>query len=127
MRTIVPILFVMALGGAAMMWGMSGFGGLYGNGSPGELESASGVNESASNSSVGQFSADTGPNEGGNILGLILSGLGRVVGLAGFVAFLPAELHTLGAPWWFAVPIGNIGRVIVGVGVFQFASNRVWQ
>ena len=127
MRTILPLLFVLALGTSAMMWGMSGFAGVYGSGTPGELGSADAINESASNSSVGAFSADAGPNEGGNILGLIFSGHGRVVSLAGFIAFLPAELHTLGMPWWGAFPLGNAGRIFLGIGVFQFATNRLWQ
>lgn len=124
-NTTYPVMIVMALGVAGMMWGMSGFGAMYDSGAD-DLESADALNQSAEDSSVTGFGADAGPNQGGNIIGLIFAGLDRLVDIAGLVLLLPMELHNIGFPLWFAVPIGVLCQTIVGIGIFEFASQREW-
>jgi hypothetical protein len=108
------------------MWSMSGFGAMYTADNVDDLDSGEEVSDASNNSSVSKFDADAGPNQGGNIIGLIFAGLDRLIGLAGLVLLLPAELHDLGFPWWFSLPIGLLAQTIVGIGIFEFASQREW-
>lgn len=127
MRTIVPVLIVLAIGTSGAMLGMSGFADDWGAEPPQTDAASSQVNQSAKN-----VSPNNGPVEGpvssgeSNIVGLIASGLGSLVDIAGAVIVLPVTLMNLGFPAWFAIPIGSIAEVIVGIGVFEFATNREW-
>jgi hypothetical protein len=125
MKTTYPVLIVLALGVAGTMWGMSGITAMY-DGPQDDLQSQEELNESASSSSVTGYEADAGPNQGGNIVGLIFSGISRLVSLAGLVLLLPAEMHNIGFPWWFSLPIGLLAQTLVGIGIIEFATQREW-
>jgi hypothetical protein len=132
MRTIAPILFVAALGTAALIWGLSGFGAVYGVNDPvSGLESGDALEDQANDSAVsnqGQFNGSADNTDGSdNIVGIVISGISAVVQFATLVAFLPFELQRLGFPFYFAFPLGVLTQAIVGVGVVQFASNRVFR
>lgn len=126
MRTIAPVLIVLALGVAGMMTGMSGFSAAWGAEPPQTDAAASAVNDSAG----------VGPNQGpvsgpvstgdSSIVGLIVSGLTSLVDIGGAVVLLPVTLMTLGFPAWFAVPLGLLAQAIVGIGLIEFATNREW-
>lgn len=131
MRTKFPVLVVMALGTATMMWTLSGFGMVYQQDASDPitgLESDQAVNDSASNSPAGSegFSSST-EAQGDNIVGIILTGIQTIVGFASTVAMLPAEMMDLGWPSWAAGPLGTLAVVFVGIGIAQFASNRIYQ
>lgn len=128
MRTITPVLFVLALGTAALIWGMAGAGSIYGQSDPvSGMESGDAINESKNDSAVGggNFSGEASASEGeGDIVGLIVSGISNVVGFAAMVGLLPWELQRLGFPSYFAFPIGFLAQGLVGIGIVQFATNR---
>jgi len=127
MRTLVPVLVVLCIGTSGAMLGMSGFADSWGADPPSVESASSQVNGSAEN-----VSPNEGPVEGpvssgdSSIVGLIANGLGSLVDIAGAVIVLPLTLVNLGFPKWFAIPIGTVAEVIVGVGVFEFATNREW-
>jgi hypothetical protein len=130
MRTIYPVMVVLCLGTAALMLSMSGFGGLYGPDPTDGLDSDDELQSQASNSSVdedGEFGGPSVSSGDGDIVGLIISGLSRIASLAAMVVLLPLELRDLGFPWWFAMPVGLVVQTIVGIGLVQFASGRVWR
>jgi hypothetical protein len=126
MKTTYPVLVVMALAVASLMWGMSGIGSLYTDDRMSEIQSGEDLEKTSENSSVHGYNASAGPNEGGNIFGLIISGAVRVSRIAGMVVLLPLELYTLGFPWWFAAPVGTLIELIVGIGILEFVTNREW-
>ena len=127
MRTTTPVLVVLAIGVAGLMIGGSGFTDVWGA-KPPQVDSAS----SQVNASSANVSPNSGPVSGpvstgdSSIVGLIVNGLGSLVDIAGAVAVLPLTLMNLGFPAWFAVPIGIIGELIVGIGLVEFATNRDW-
>jgi hypothetical protein len=131
MRTIYPTLIVVALGVATLMWGLSGFGAIYGATDPvSDLESGNELEAQANNSAVsgdGSFNGSAQGADSDNIVGLIVSGTQAITGFAGAVALLPWEIQRLGFPYWFAFPMGLSAQAIVGIGVVQFAANRVYR
>lgn len=127
MRTIFVVFVVVTVGVSGMMLGMAGFADTWGAEPPRTDAAADQVNQSADN--VGP---DSGPVEGpvtssdGSIVGLIVSGLGSLVNIAGAVVLLPVTLMNLGAPAWFAIPVGSLAELIVGIGIIEFATQREW-
>jgi hypothetical protein len=122
-----PVFIVLSIAVAGMMLGASGFSAAWGSAPP----STSAAQEQLNNSS-GKVAPADGPVAGpvtssdSAIIGLISSALGTVVNLAGAVALLPLTLIELGFPAFFAVPLGLIGQLVVGVSLIEFASNREW-
>lgn len=127
-RTIFPILFVLALGVAALIWGMSGMGSIYGTQDPVSGSQAGGELEDASNDSAvggGSFNGSaSGETSDGGIVGIIISGISFIVSFASMVGLLPFELMNLGFPNYFAIPIGLLSQALIGLGIVQFATNR---
>lgn len=130
MRTKYPVLVVMALATASLIWGMSGFGDVYGVNDPvgDDSQAADALQEESNESSAssgGTFegSANTG-TDSNNIVGLIISGISSIVSFGTMVALLPLELERLGFPRYFAYPIGVLAQTLVGIGIVQFATNR---
>lgn len=128
-KTIGPVMFVLALGVATVIWGMSGAGALYGTQDPvSGAQSGDALHNASDNSSVsgeGNFSgAASGETGDEGIVGIVISGIGFVVGFVKMVGLLPFELMNLGFPPYFAVPIGLLAQALVGVGIVQFATNR---
>lgn len=126
-RTTIPVLVVLALGTAAVMLGMSGFADVWGSPTPQVERAGDHVNESAASVSP-QNGSVQGPVSSGDssIVGLIADGLGSLTDIAGGVVLLPLTLIKLGFPRWFAIPIGSLAELIVGIGLFEFATNREW-
>jgi hypothetical protein len=132
MRTIKIVLVVAAMGTAALMWSMSGVGGIYGTDDPVDgFEAGEKIEKEGNTSAVseeGNFSASA-DNSGGadNIVGVVLSGATAITDFAGMVALLPWELQRLGFPAFFAFPVGFLAQAIAGIGVVQFAAGRVYR
>lgn len=129
MRTIAPILVVLCIGVAGSMIGMSGFADAWGapqpetGGAQSELEETSeGVNPG------GPTGSASGPVSSGesSIVGLVVDGSRSIVGIGAAVVLLPVTLMNLGAPPWFALPVGSLAYVVSGIGVIEFATNREW-
>jgi len=132
MRTLYPILVVVALGTATLIWGISGFGDIYGQDDPIEGSNAGDqLRQQADDSAAsdnGSFNASArSGTENDNIVGVILSGISFIVSFATMVALLPLELMNLGFPAYFAAPVGLLAQAIVGVGIVQFATNRYYR
>lgn len=127
MRTITPMLVVLALGVSGMMLGMSGFADAWGAKPPQTTAAEEQLNDSASGLNPGD-----GPVQGpvsaadSSIVGLLASGLGNLVNVAASVALLPVTLINLGFPAWFSVPVGLFGQLTLGIGIIEFATNREW-
>jgi len=130
MRTIKIVLIVAALGTASLMWGLSGMGAVYGQSDPvSGLESGDDIKQQGNQSVVSNGSYDasaTGASQD-SVVGLIIAGTSRITDFAAMAALLPIELNRLGLPYWLAYPVGLIGQAIVGIGIVQFATNRVWK
>lgn len=128
MRTIAPIGVVLALGVAGMMVGMSGFTAAWGAPAPQTTAAQDEINGSSGEVAPGEDPI-AGPvsSEDSSTVGLIADGLSTVTNIAGGVAVLPVTLINLGFPRWFALPIGSLASAIAGIGIIQFAVNRVWK
>jgi len=128
MRTIAPVGVVLAIGVAGMMLGMSGFTAAWGAPAPETTSAQEEVNGTSDDVAPG---ADpiAGPvsSEDSSTVGLIADGLSSLTNIAGGVAVLPLTLMNLGFPRWFALPIGSLASAVVGIGIIQFAVNRVWK
>lgn len=127
MRTIAPVMIVLALGVSGAMIGASGFSDAWGAPTPDTSGAQDQVDKSGSNLTPQQGPVE-GPVSSGesSVVGLISDGLKQLVLVAGAVALLPITLMRLGFPGWFALPIGSIAYTIVGIGLIQFATNRRW-
>jgi hypothetical protein len=120
-------MLVLVIGVAAAMVTASGFAAVWGAPPP-QIDKASDRVESNA--------SDLSPNEGpvsgpvssseSEIVGLITSGLGTLVDLAGAVVLFPRTLMQLGVPAWAAVPLGFFAEILVGVSLIEFATNREW-
>lgn len=122
---------VVALGVASLIWGISGFGAVFGPTDPvSDLESGGEFSNEANDSAVTEnstFDASAQGSDSDNIVGIIVSGGSRIAEFAGMVALLPWELQRLGVPYYAAYPFGLMVQAIVGIGVVQFAANRVFR
>lgn len=130
MRTTAPALVVMCIGLAGMMLGASGFEDAWGAPAP-KTDAAQEEIQKANNSSgvKGSDGPISGPvsSSDSSIVGLISDGLSGLTNIAGAVIVLPQTLINIGFPGWFAWPIGTFASALAGIGIIQFATNRVWQ
>lgn len=127
MRTIAPVLLVMALGVSGMMLGLSGFDTAWGAPAPETGAAQEELNKSAEKVNP-QNTPISGPVSASDssTVGLIASALGTITDMVGAVVVLPMTLINLGFPAWFAVPLGMLAQLITGVGLIEFAINREW-
>lgn len=131
MRTIYPVLLVLALGTASLIWGLSGIAAVYTENDPIEgSEAGDAVEGQAGQSAAGEegdFEASARGDDSDNLVGVVFSGIDAIVSFASMVALLPFELQNLGFPRYFAYPIGVLAQGLVGIGIVQFASGRVYR
>jgi hypothetical protein len=133
MRSQSVVILVLAFGAAFAIVGGAGLDAAWGvDGATTDGEAVrDALNESAQNSSVNDESpvrGDPATDDGdGNIVSLVLDGAGTIASAAGKVVLLPATLMGLGAPAWFAVPLGSFAVFVTGVGIIQFVTGRVWR
>lgn len=127
MRTLAPTMIVLAIAVSGAMIGMSGFADAWGVQEPDTAGPQEHLDEQSSdmNPNNGPVSGPVSSGES-DVVGLIADGLNSLVDLAAAVALLPVTLNNLGFPWWFAAPIGSLAYIITGIGLIEFASNRVW-
>jgi len=130
MRTIGPIVFVFALAVSLAMLTGAGVPQLWGVDAPDDQGTTTALNDSANSSAAGNKDAVGGSvgKSGGetNIIGLVISSAGAIGRAAANVVLLPLALVELGMPAWAAAPIGLFLQIIVGIGVIEFATGRVW-
>lgn len=127
MRTLYPVLVVIALGMAGIMWSMSGFGLLFGGDDPvSDLESEDRLNKSAENLQDDE-SLEVSDRGGDSFVGSIISAGDQVIGFAKSAVLLPAELQRIGLPPWMAIPLGLGAQSIAFIGFLQFITGRVYE
>jgi len=137
MRTIYPVLVVLALGVSGAMIGGSGFADVWGAPTPEtdvaqeQVEKNSeklNPNEKNDKPNQDDKAVVEGPvsSDDSSIVGIVVDSLDSIVDLAAATAVLPVTLQNLGFPMWFAGPIGSVVYIFSGIGVIQFATNRRW-
>jgi len=125
MRTIYPLIVVVALAMAVMAVSLSGFGGVTGVSTDG-LQSDGALNESVSNQGVEEGISGGVSNGESGLVGLTLSAGAAVQQIGSMVVLLPVELRNLGFPRAFAYPVGVAAQLLAGIGLFQFTVGRRW-
>jgi len=133
MRTRGVLLIVICFAAGTLIFNMSGLAAIYQSGTPvedldsgGELEQR--TNETAlDGTSEGSdpFGADARGSD--SLLGFVIASLGIVFQFLTLIVLFPAELSTLGLPWWAAYPIGIVMQTIALFGLAQFAAGRIWE
>lgn len=126
MRTEFFVVTLLAFAVMGLMFAGSGFNSAVGvDGSNSQLESS--VNESSErvNPADGVEGARAGSDS--SIVGIAIGGAQQIAGILVLVGYWPAALQTLGFPGWFATPVGIIAQLIVGIGLFQFATGRIYE
>jgi len=128
MRTIYPVLVVLALGVSGAMIGGSGFSDVWGAPTPETDVAQEQVEKNSEKLNPNENSPVEGPvsSDDSSIVGIIVDSLSSIVDLAAATAVLPVTLQNLGFPLWFAAPIGSVVYIFTGIGVIQFATNRRW-
>lgn len=126
MRGIVPIVLMLCVGVAAMMVGMSGFEAAVGENPTDGLQSDNELQNQSGDGPAGggNFTGAAGGSDDGDIIGVIISAGGALAGFARFAVLMPLELHRMGFPWFFALPIGLGGQVIASVAVIEAFAQR---
>lgn len=128
MRTTFPLAAVLCIAVALLLFSGSGFNAIVsGSQSPGPLGDALGEQADASPVQEGNVSVSRSASDEGSIAGLILGGSQTAFQVFNLLAFLPITMQRLGFPSWFAVPIGSLVYIVVGVGIAQFVSGRIYQ
>jgi len=128
MRTTFPLAVVLCLGVALLLFSGSGFNAIVsGSQSPGPLGDALGQQADQSPVQDGNISVSRSASDEGSVAGLILGGSQSAFQALNLLAFFPQTLQRLGFPTWFALPIGSLVYVVVGIGIAQFVSGRLYQ
>lgn len=127
MRTKYPLLVMVCVAVAGLMFQFSGVAGEFAGASPSDdLESMDKFNDSVSQHNPNEGLEGDASNAGdGDIIGLILSGAGDGFNILGIVMFLPNECTRL-VPWmwWFCQPVGLAGQLVAFIGGVQWAIGR---
>lgn len=127
MRTLYPVLIVIAIGMASIMWSMSGFGLLFGNDDPvSDLESEDRLNQSAQNLEEDE-SLEVSDQGRDSFVGSVISAGEQMIGFAKSAVLLPAELQRIGLPPWMAIPLGLGAQSIAFIGFLQFLTGRIYE
>lgn len=125
MKAKFPLIFVVCLSVAGMMWGLSGIGDVLVSDTASDLDSPDALNDTVDNHSLEGGIEGSSPSSGeGDIVGLIINGSQSMVGILTLVLLLPLELRDMGFPHWFAYPIGLAAELLTVIGLFQLVMGR---
>jgi len=132
MRTTASVGLVLSIVVASIMFGGSGYASSMANDpsaglGPIEGDLAQQANNSSVNRGEGGFEGSAGDQDESNLVSFIINGGGAVASIATFVLFLPVGLEALGAPYWFAWPIGLVAQLVASIGLIQFVTGRIYQ
>jgi hypothetical protein len=125
-RGAYGVAVVLAIAVAGLMFGLSGYGDLYGNDPTSGLGPAeSALNDTAANESVeggvgGQISG-----QDPSLVSLTVNGASSIASILAFIALLPVSLQNLGFPFWFSVPVGLVVQLMGFISMVQFVSGRI--
>jgi hypothetical protein len=127
-RTTFPLAVVLCLAVSLLMFSGSGFNALVdGSQSAGPVGDALGEQANESAVQDGNISVSRSASDEGSVAGLILGGSKTAFQIFNLLAFLPFTMQRLGFPTWFALPIASLVYVLVGLGIAQFVSGRIYQ
>lgn len=129
MRTLYPVLLVIALGIAVTTVNMSGFAAVIQNDPTQGMESGETLEQQVNDSALKEdkpFEGPAGQSDDGDIIGIIIQGSRAILDFGGAVVLLPLELRDLGAPWYAAYPAGLGLQAIAAIGLIQFWTGRRW-
>lgn len=123
MKTVYPLVLILAMAMAGVMLSMSGFNEEVGTNKHSssltdEFESVAG------NVSVNQ--EDPGiVGSVATMLTLVVTAVSQLFNIIVFLLLLPLELRGLGFPGFFAYPIGLSVQILGSIGILQFAAGRM--
>lgn len=127
MRTTYPVLVVLAIGIASIMFGLSGVGAMF-DGADAGADGVGGQVEDRANDSEIQDAqgdgVDTDLDSSSDLVGIIIDSATSVLDLVVLVATLPVALRDVGFPTFMAYPLGICAQIIASVGFIQFLSGR---
>jgi hypothetical protein len=135
MRTIYPMVLVMALGTAGMMWSMMGAGQILSDSGDSGIDNLESTDKLEEQGQELKDEEDEEEDNGGffsaiiqgvedSIFGLVLSAAQRIVSFAKLALLLPLELQRLGLPRGMAYPLGLAAQAVSLIGFLQFAAGR---
>jgi hypothetical protein len=131
MRTLYPLVLVVALGLSTMLLVGSGAADYFQQ-SQNPTTLADSVEKNATSGPVGgegegselSGSAES-ENNPGSIVGLVIAGSQLITSFVSLVTLLPFKLQQMGFPYWAAYPVGLSVQLLASISVIQFVSGRV--
>lgn len=131
MDTKFPVVLVLSIGLAVLIFQLSGAAFFLENTTEREYASGNILENQNNASNVNNESAyggNIGPDSDSNIVGVVLGSIPRMLGLLAIPGVIGSEIQVLTpAPWWIAQPVGMFFNVIVYIGGFQIATGRVYE
>ena len=122
------VAFMVCLGVGVMAWNLAGMSAVVGPSATDDLQTGGELERQANDSAANQgFNSSTGDTGDGDLVGVILTGIGSLASVLRFAVLLPWELERLGLPWFGAYPIGLAAQLILSIAFVQAASNRVFR
>jgi hypothetical protein len=126
MRTTYPVVVVIAIAIASIMFSLSGAGALFGqdpttDAAGDQLEDK--ANSSAINEAEGE-GLDLDGTSSSDLIGFIIDGASAVASVGVLVLILPVAMQNMGFPYWFAFPLGLAAQILVSIGLMQFITGR---
>jgi len=129
MKTIYPLVLVIAMAVAGMLLTIAGPGGQSFSDGIGHEDSNTQLttefNETSESSSVGTNSMPTGGVTG--MIFLVINAAQQLFTMVMMVVLLPIQLRELGFPRMFAYPVGLAIQIVASIGVVQFLSGRIYR
>jgi hypothetical protein len=131
MRTIYPLVLVIAMGLATMMLTGSGAAGYF-LADGGYTSLADSVEEKGESGPIGGEDEGDGlsgsaqsENNPGSIVGLVIAGGKLITSFFELVTLLPFKLQNMGFPFWAAYPVGLAVQLLGSISIVQVVSGRV--
>lgn len=131
MDTKFPVVLVLSIGLAVLIFQLSGAALLLDNAGSIDSSTSDVLQDQNNRSNIENESAyggNIGPDSDSNIVGVVLGSIPRMLGLLAIPGVIGSEIQVLTpAPWWIAQPVGMFFNIIVYIGGFQIATGRIYE
>lgn len=128
MRTKFIVVLALALAAGTLVVQMAGFQDSIGQDPAAGMDAGDRLEKQANESAANTGLEGNARASDGDLVGIIISGVQRgVTVLIAFTALLPFTLNKMYIPWYAAYPFGVFGQVLMGIGIIQWATNRVYE
>lgn len=128
MDTKAPLLIILSLGVGVAMYQASGAAAIIPYGPSEDLESGDVVENKSSQHNVEEgVGGEVNPDSDSNIVGVIIGGSFKFVGLLTIPGLLSLEMMRLGIWSWAAIPLGFLANIITYIGLFQVVTGRIYE